>query len=232
MSRVGLAWCLLFFNVLGSGTPSALRIPHSVMQVLTQGALGLALFLALTVNPRIRVRPNLLLSLYSLLAILSLMMSFRFVGLGTDYRAVRLAVFIAVLWLLTPWWGEGDHVLLRNQLRFLGLILASVALGAVVDHHRAFTGGRLQDVIWVIPPTQTAHYAVELLCLTTLLSICGLVRRRPALLVILPSLTILLLTPGLRARPSLARLQDCSSPRSAFSPPADGSAGYSQPPSS
>ena len=177
VSRVGLAWCLLFLNVLGSGTPSALRIPHSVMQVLTRRCFGAALFLALTVNPRIRVRPNLLLSLYSLLAILSLMMSFRFVGLGTDYRAVRLAVFIAVLWLLTPWWGEGDHVLLRNQLRFLGLILASVALGAVVDHHRAFTGGRLQDVISVIPPTQTAHYAVELLCLTTLLWICGLVRR-------------------------------------------------------
>ncbi len=49
------------------------------------------------------------LGLYSLLGITSLMVSVRFVSFGTAYRGFRLLAFLAVLWLLTPWWDRRDH---------------------------------------------------------------------------------------------------------------------------
>ena len=64
---------------------------------MTQGSLILALILVLTINPRLRIRPNWFLGLYTVLAVSSLMMSIRFVGIGTDFRSVRLIVFLFVL---------------------------------------------------------------------------------------------------------------------------------------
>ena len=64
-----------------------LPIPHRVAQVLTQGSLPVALVLALSINPRLRIRPNWFLGLYTLLATTSLMMSVRLIGLGTAYRS-------------------------------------------------------------------------------------------------------------------------------------------------
>ena len=90
---------------------------------MTQGALFVALVLALTINPRMRIRPNWFLGLYTVLAISSLMMSVRLVGLGTEYRSFRLIVFLFVLWLLTPWWGRRDLLVLRSQMWFILLIL-------------------------------------------------------------------------------------------------------------
>jgi len=189
-----LVWCLLFFNVLGSGTGTVLHIPHSVEQVMTQGALVLAFVIALSVNPRVRVRSNPVLVIYSLLAVLSLTMSIRFVSLGTDYRAFRLALFIVVLWLVTPWWGSEGAVLLRAQLGFLAIILGSVVLGAIVAPGLAFPGGRLNGAVWSIPATQVAHYGAEMAGVTALLWVTGVVRRRYAVPVILVSVVILLLS--------------------------------------
>ena len=72
------------------------------------GLTVLAVFLALTINSRLRIRPNWFLGLYTVLAVTSLMMSIRFVGLGTEFRSVRFIVFLFVLWLLTPWWEAKD----------------------------------------------------------------------------------------------------------------------------
>ena len=104
---------------------------------MTQGALFMALVLALTINPRMRIRPNWFLGLYTVLAITSLMMSVRFVGLGTAYRSFRLIGFLFVLWLLTPWWGRRDLLMLRSQMRFLLLVLGSVVLGLLISPGRA-----------------------------------------------------------------------------------------------
>ena len=166
-------------------------IPHKVGQALTQGALVAAFVLALTINPRVRIRPNLFLGLYSLLAIVSLAMSIRFLGLGTAYRAFRLIGFVAVLWLLTPWWGRRDFALLRVQLRFLVVILVSVVLGLMLAPHKAlalnFGSRRLNGVIWPIPATQLAHYMAELAGLTLLMWMCGIIARRRAILVVIPA---------------------------------------------
>jgi O-antigen ligase len=196
---VWVIWALLFFNVISyAKMATVIPIPHKIGQVLTQGALVAAFVLALTINPKVKIRPNLLLGLYSLLAIMSLAMSVRFIGIGTTYRAFRLVGFLAVLWLLTPWWGRRDYVLLRSQMRFLVVILVTAALGLVIAPHKAlvlnFGTNRLSDAIWPIPATQVAHYMAELTGLTVLLWVTGIMSRRRALLIIVPSLVALLAT--------------------------------------
>lgn len=194
--RLATVWALLFFNVLSYGKfETVIPIPSTVAKLLTQTALVAAFILALTMNPRVMVRPNLFLGLFSALAITSTMMSARFITLGTDYRAVRLVVFIAVLWLLTPWWGREDMALLRFHFRVLLAIIGSVVLGALLAHHKAFSyGGRLSGAIWPMPPTQVAHYAAELIGLALLFWLCRMVSRRWMLAVVIPSVAVLLLS--------------------------------------
>jgi O-antigen ligase len=194
LRRVFVIWGLLAFNVLTPGQVALFPIPHRIAQVMTQGALFLALVLALSINPRMRMRPNWFLGLYTVLAITSLMMSVRLVGIGTDYRSFRLIVFLFVLWLLTPWWGRRDLLILRSQVRVLLLLLASVVLGLCVSPGRALSGGRLTGTLWPIWPTGVAHYAGELAGLTVLLWLCRLVSRRSAVVVIVPAAIVLVLS--------------------------------------
>ena len=194
LGRVRAIWFLLFFNVLGAATNPLLHIPHRVGQLLTQGALAVAVILALTVNPRIRVRPNIYLGVFTVLGVTSLMSSIRFVSLGTDYRAFRLLGFIGVMWLLTPWWGRRDLLLLRAQVGFLAIIIASVVVGLLASPHTALNGGRLGGALWPIPATQVAHYAAELTGLSVLLWACRLMKRRIAILLAAPSFAVLILT--------------------------------------
>ena len=102
-----LTWALLVFNALTfyPGV-SALHIPNIVGKVITQGSLPLALLVAVSVNRRLIFRPNVYLSLLSLLLFAAIITSFQPQHLGTVYRTFRLTEFIAALWLLTPWWGQ------------------------------------------------------------------------------------------------------------------------------
>ena len=54
---------------LHPGKGSLLPIPHRIAQLMTQGSLFVALVLALSINPRMRMRPNWFLGLYTVLAI-------------------------------------------------------------------------------------------------------------------------------------------------------------------
>ncbi len=73
--RVGLAWALVFLNVVTfyKGTwnqlPLIIPIPSKIGQLMTQGALPVALLLAWSVNRRMVIRPNVFLSLLTLLLI-------------------------------------------------------------------------------------------------------------------------------------------------------------------
>ena len=64
--RVGLAWGLLVLNAL-TYYGSVLHIPGAMGKGITQGALPVALIVALTLNRRVIVRPNVFLCLVSLL---------------------------------------------------------------------------------------------------------------------------------------------------------------------
>ena len=127
LRRVAVVWALLFLNTMpfAKGT-LLLPLPHAVGALITQGSLVVAFVLALSVNPKCFIRPSWFLGLYTLLGLVSVMMSIRFVGLGTTYRGFRLVAFLAVLWLLTPWWRDRGLVLLRSQLTVLTAILRFV----------------------------------------------------------------------------------------------------------
>lgn len=186
--RLMLVWGLLFFNVLGSPPGGLLHLPHKAAQALTQGALVAAFVLAVTVNRRILVRPNWFLGLYTLLGALSLMMSVRLVGLGPAYRSFRLLGFLAVLWLLTPWWSDRRMLLVRAHVLALLVTLGTVVVGIVISPRNAFSINfgtvRLRDIIWSIPTTRVAHLMAILVGLLVLALLSGDVRRKPALVVI------------------------------------------------
>jgi hypothetical protein len=194
--RMVAVWGALFFNVLAfySVPTTVVAIPSPVGQLMTQSSLALAVVLALTVNPRILLRPNLFLVLLSVLAIAALAVSIHSeFYVGSVYRSLRLLGFLVVLWLLTPWWGRPDMLLLRMHRRVLWLILGSVLLGAALAPGLAFEfQGRLSGVIWPIPPTQVAHYAAIVFGTTAVLWMCRVVTGRHAILALSVSGAMLL----------------------------------------
>jgi hypothetical protein len=196
--RMVAVWGALFFNVLAfySVPTTVVAIPSPVGQLMTQSSLALAVVLALTVNPRILLRPNLFLVLLSVLAIAALAVSIHSeFYIGSVYRSLRLLGFLVVLWLLTPWWGRPDMLLLRMHRRVLWLILGSVLLGAALAPGLAFEfQGRLSGVIWPIPPTQVAHYAAIVFGTTAVLWMCRVVTGRHAILALSVSGAMLLST--------------------------------------
>jgi hypothetical protein len=198
--RVGITWGLLSLNVLTffprtwSGMPLVIPIPSSVGKMITQGALPLALLMALTVNRRIAIRPNVFLCLLSLLVIEALIVDLEAHHFGTVYRACRFAGFVATLWLLTPWWGRRDLLLVRCHLVVLSAVLGSVIVGALVAPTDAFGGHRLGGALWPFPPTDVAHFAAVTIGLFVVLWLSSLVSGRITLAVVAVAGTILLLT--------------------------------------
>jgi O-antigen ligase len=181
--RVLLAWGALFLNVLAFfPVPTLVPIPGSLGTLVTQGALALAFVLALAANPRVLLRPNLVVVVLSSMALVALMVSLHneFL-LGSTYRAIRFVGFVAVLWLLSPLWGRRDLVLLRCHRIFLWVVIGSVIAGAAVAPGLAFSfDGRLSGVIWPVLPTQVAHYAAVLMGSSVVLWMCRVITRRNA----------------------------------------------------
>ena len=195
--RVWAVWGALFFNVLAvAQLPLLIPFPTKVGQVIAQGCLVLALALALWANPKVIVRPTLYLGLLTLLAVVALTTSIHSdYLLGSTYRAVRLLALVAVLWLLTPWWGRRDMLLLRCHLRCLWLAIGSVVVGALLAHGKAFSyDGRLSGALWPLEPTQVAHFSAVLLGASGLLWMCRVISGRQAAVTVLVMVPVLLAT--------------------------------------
>jgi hypothetical protein len=178
-------WAALFINVQTFlGLPTVVPIPGIIGQMITQGALVVAVLLAIMANPGGVIRPSLFLALLTMLAVVALMVSIHneFM-LGSTFRACRFIAFVLVLWLLTPWWGRSDLVLLHAHLTCLRIMLLSVLVGALLAPGVAFSyyDGRLSGALWPTPPTQIAHYAAVLLGCTVVLWFGGAIRGRTAL---------------------------------------------------
>jgi hypothetical protein len=147
--------------------------------MLTQGALLVAVVLAIRVNPSLSIRPNLLLLLLSLLATQALVTSLHNeFWVGSTYRGLRFLLFVVVVWLLSPLWGRGDKVLLRAHITVLQVIVGSVVIGLALSPGAALGSGRLEGVLWMIPATQVAHYAAVLLGLLVIHSLLLVDRSR------------------------------------------------------
>jgi thiamine transporter ThiT len=193
--RVYITYGLFFLNALTFYPGIAfVHIPSIVGKGIQQGALPVALLMALSLNRRVIVRPNVFLCLVSLLVLGALLTSMQPEHFGTVFRTLRLAGFVVGLWLLTPWWGRRDLMLVRCHMACLSVILGSVLLGLLVAPGHARAGGRLGGAIWPIPATQVAHYAAVMTGLVVVLWLCGQLRGPPTVLIVLVTLAILILT--------------------------------------
>jgi len=190
------AWIALYVNVMPFQGTSLLPIPHPLGQAIAQGSLLAALLLAILANPGMVLRPNAFLTLLTAMAVLAVTVSIHneFV-VGSTYRAVRLLLFVLVLWVLTPWWGRNDLPLLRAHLLCLRVILALVWLGALGAPGVAFSfEGRLSGTIWPIVPPQVAHYAAILLGCTAVLWFSRVVSGRTMLITLVAGAATLVAT--------------------------------------
>lgn len=182
---VGVAWGLLFFNALTFYPGiSFVHIPSAVGKGVAQAALPAALLVALSINRKVVVRPNVFLCLVGLLVFCAFLTTLQPQHFGTIYRTVRFAGYVGGLWLLTPWWGRRDLLLVRCHLTVLSVLLGSVLLGLMVAPGRARAGGRLGGALWPIPSTQVAHYAAVTIGLVVVLWFCGQLRGRPTAIVV------------------------------------------------
>ena len=192
---VALAWGLLWLNVL-SFTPSLsiLHIPYAAGKVTAQGSLLAAFFVALAANRKLVIRPNVTLLLVSIIAADAVLTGFQAQHISTGFRIFRLVLFVITLWLLTPYWGRRDMLLVRCHLAVISAVLGSVLLGWAVAPRHAFANARLTGVIWPITATQIGHYAAVLSGLITVLWMAGKVRGSLALIAVAISATMVVLT--------------------------------------
>lgn len=191
--RIALAWGLLVLNAL-TYYGSVLHIPSAVGKGTAQAALPAALLVALTINRRVVVRPNVFLCLLSLLAMEAVITSLQPQHLGTVYRTFRLVEFVAALWLLSPWWGRRDLLLVRCHIGSLAVVQASVILGLLVAPGSALAGGRLTGVLWGIPATEVGHYAAVTFGLVVVLWLGGLLSGKATLIAVAAEGIVLILT--------------------------------------
>jgi O-antigen ligase len=202
--RVYLTWGLLYFNTLTFFPQvSFLPIPSFIGKGIAQAVLPVALLLALSLNRKVLVRPNVFLCLVSLIALETILTTLQPQHVGTIFRTVRLVMFVVCLWLLTPWWGRRDLLLLRAHLLAIGVALGSVIIGFLVSPGHALAQHRLSGALWPMQPTQVAHYAAVMIGLVVVLWFCGNVRGRTAVLVTIVAGVILILT---HTRTALAAL--------------------------
>jgi hypothetical protein len=191
--RVTLACGLLLLNAL-TYYGSIVHIPSAAGKGIAQAALPAALIVALTVNRRVIIRPNVFLCLATLLALEAVILCLQPQHVGTLYRTFRLAEFIAGLWLLSPWWGRRDMLLVRAHLISLAVVQGTVILGLLVAPGHALAGHRLGGVLWGIPATEVGHYAAVTAGVVIVLWLGGLLPGRPTLLIVAAEGIILVLT--------------------------------------
>ena len=193
--RVNVAWGLLFFNTMTYTDGSVLHLPASVGKGLAQAALPLAVFVLLTVNPQIKIRPNAFLCLVGLLVMETVLTAVETHHLDSIFLTLRFAGYVGALWLLTPWWGRSDMMLLRIHLRWVYVALGLAALGTLISPGKAFAfDGRLQGVLWPMTATQVGQYAAVAVGLTVLLWLGHQLSGRLSLAGIAIAMVLLLLT--------------------------------------
>jgi hypothetical protein len=191
--RLGTAWGLLLLDVMGY-QGLIVHVPSAVGKIITQGALPVALLVLLSVNRHVVVRPSVFLCLATLLPLEAVVTALNPQFLGTVYRTVRLGEFVAALWLLSPWFGRRDLLLLRYHLIALGAVIGSVIIGIPIAPGTALGTGRLQGTLWVVPGTQLAHYSAVVIGAVVILWACGHLAGRPALLIGVVASIVLVLT--------------------------------------
>lgn len=198
---VGAAWALLFVNTVGYGsyTHAILPFTRGMAQLVSTGALVVALLLALVCNPRLRIRPAPYLVMLVVLLIVSVASSVTLhSGMEALFRCFRLLLFIATLGLLSPWW-RSDLSFVRYTVRTLSAFLMVVFSGLAIAPGTALGGGsegqgRLVGVLWPIHAPQVGQYGAVLAGLTIILWMARAVDRTAATITIVMAVAALLLS--------------------------------------
>jgi hypothetical protein len=195
---LGLVWTLLVINTLGTQhSYTVVPLPRSVLQLVTMGSVFVAFILALLLNPKVRLRPSAYLMLLTFLVITATVSSLRLEsGYGALFRCFRFTAFVLTLWLLTPWWHDW-LTFVRMHIRALTGILFTVAVGLVVAPGLALNesyGGRLLGAVWPLTPPQVGQYAATVIGLTILLWLGKRTTKSSVFLIVVPALTLLLLS--------------------------------------
>ena len=191
-------WALLVFNTLGSqGGQLLIPLPRAVVQMATMGAIVAAFGLALITNPRIRIRPSSFLFLLTLLLASSIASSVRLeAGYGSLFRCFRLTLFVATLWLISPWLNQAAR-LVRMHVRTLIAVLAPVAIGLVVSPGNALPAindGRLSGTLWPMTAPQVGAYSAVVAGLVVLMWLNRQTDARGAACIAAPAFLMLVLS--------------------------------------
>ena len=193
--RINAAWGLLFFNTLTYTGGSILHFPLAVGKGLAQAALPVALFILLTVNPQLKIRPNAFLCIVGLLVMGTALTAVQTHHLDSIFLTLRLAGYVGALWLLTPWWGRSDMMLLRIHLSWIYVALGLALLGMLISPSKAYAfDGRLEGVLWPMTATQLAQYGAVAVGLTVILWLARQLSGRLTLVGVTFAMVLVLLT--------------------------------------
>lgn len=193
--RVWATWGFLTLNVLTFAPGiSVIHIPSTAGKAITQASLGVALVLAMTCNRRLAFRPSIFMFLISLLALETVLTElYAQYPVGTGLRVARFVGFAAVLWLLTPFWGRRDMLLVRCHIKMLMIVFFLQIVGLIISPGKTL-GNRFAGIIWPIPGTQVAHYMAILIGLLVILWFCREISGRTVLLLGPAAVVMLILT--------------------------------------
>lgn len=181
-----VTWGLLVLSCLPwRGIQSPIQIPQRVEEIATAVAVAVACVLALCVGPRVRLLVIPVFLLASLLAVAALVPWINGVaGEGSLERAVRLASYVAAVWILAPAASrEGGEPLVRAYLGVFAFLASLIALEALLRPALGFepTLVRLQGVVPPVTPPRVGEIGAVTAGLATMAGVFGVIRRRSAI---------------------------------------------------
>jgi hypothetical protein len=179
---VGVVWVLLLINTIGftNNVNAVISFPQWLAQLITMGALITAFALALVLNARVQVRPDAFLLVLTLLLIASGASALTLeAGFGGVFRLARFAIFIAVLWLVSRWWGA-DLRPVWSMMKLFIAILGIVLAGLAISPSDAMWGdnARLVGILWPMPAPRVGQIGAVLTGLLVILRLNRLISSR------------------------------------------------------
>ncbi|HEY2830804.1 MAG TPA: hypothetical protein VGJ14_00155 [Sporichthyaceae bacterium] len=185
-------WTLLLINTTPYFGGGLLPIPVQLGKAVAMAALLVAFGFVVAWNSRLLIRPNLVLTLFTLLAIAALASSVRLeAGPGSLWRCTRLGLFVATLWLLSPAWRE-PLALVRAHIRACLAVQALVILGVFASGGRSLRP-RLVGTLWPMPASEVSEFTAIGTGLLVAMWLAGQVSGRTLRMILPGSLIMLML---------------------------------------
>jgi O-antigen ligase len=185
-------WTLLLINTTPYFGGGLLPVPVQIGKAVAMAALVVAFGLVVAWNPKLLIRPNIVLTLFTLLVIAASASSVRLeAGAGSLWRCSRLGLFVATLWLLSPAWRE-PLALVRAHIRACLAVQVLVILGVFASGGRSLRP-RLVGTLWPMPASEVSQFTAIGTGLLVAMWLAGQVSGRSLRLLVPGSVVMLLL---------------------------------------